>query len=58
MSLTEDSAGESVSLDFESLVGRYYRSLYQFAFSLTRAEADACDLTQQTSISGPPKATS
>jgi len=28
--------------------GRYYRSLYQFAFSLTRAEADACDLTQQT----------
>src|SRR5438477_13205954 len=48
MSLTEDSAGESVSLDFESLVARYYRSLYQFAFSLTRAEADACDLTQQT----------
>src|SRR3954447_762963 len=38
----------SVSLDFESLVGRYYSSLYKFAYSLTQAEADACDLTQQT----------
>jgi RNA polymerase sigma-70 factor (ECF subfamily) len=36
------------SVDFESLVARYYEPLYQFAFSLTRAEADACDLTQQT----------
>ena len=35
-------------LDFESLVGRFYAPLYQFAYSLTRAEADACDLTQQT----------
>ena len=26
----------------------YYRPLYQFAFTLTRDEADACDLTQQT----------
>lgn len=34
--------------DFEGLVARYYEPLYQFAFSLTRAEADACDLTQQT----------
>lgn len=34
--------------DFESLVTQYYESLYQFAFSLTRSEADACDLTQQT----------
>lgn len=34
--------------DFESLVGRYYRPLYQFAFGLTRNEAEACDLTQQT----------
>jgi RNA polymerase sigma-70 factor (ECF subfamily) len=34
--------------DFESLVARYYEPLYQFAFSLARAEADACDLTQQT----------
>src|SRR5262245_11815084 len=35
-------------LDFESIVARYYEPLYQFAFRLTRAEADACDLTQQT----------
>jgi RNA polymerase sigma-70 factor, ECF subfamily len=35
------------SLDFESLVARYYEPLYQFAFSLTRDEADACDLVQQ-----------
>jgi RNA polymerase sigma-70 factor, ECF subfamily len=34
--------------DFEGLVARYYAPLYQFAFSLTRSEADACDLTQQT----------
>jgi RNA polymerase sigma factor (sigma-70 family) len=35
-------------LNFESVVATYYESLYQFAFSLTRTEADACDLTQQT----------
>ena len=35
-------------LDFESAVTRFYQPLYQFAFSLTRSEADACDLTQQT----------
>ena len=35
-------------VDFESLVARHYEPLYQFAFSLTRDEADACDLTQQT----------
>jgi RNA polymerase sigma-70 factor (ECF subfamily) len=34
--------------DFELLVSRYYSTLYQFAFSLTRNEDDACDLTQQT----------
>jgi RNA polymerase sigma-70 factor (ECF subfamily) len=50
MSHTEDRANDSdsVSLDFEDLVGRYYSSLYKFAYSLTQAEADACDLTQQT----------
>jgi RNA polymerase sigma-70 factor (ECF subfamily) len=48
MSLTGDSAEQSVSLNFEDLVARYYRSLYKFAFSLTQAESDACDLTQQT----------
>lgn len=30
------------------LVERYYHCLYQFALSLTRSEADACDLTQHT----------
>jgi len=34
--------------DFELLVSRYYSTLYQFAFSLTRNEDDAGDLTQQT----------
>src|SRR3989442_11043158 len=48
MSHTDGSADKSVSLDFESLVERYYRALYQFAFSLTQSESDACDLTQQT----------
>lgn len=35
-------------VDFEDIVARHYAPLYQFAFSLTRAESDACDLTQQT----------
>ncbi len=35
-------------LDFEELVTLYYQPLYRFALSLTRTEADACDLTQQT----------
>ena len=35
-------------VDFESLVASHYGPLYQFAFSLTRDEAEACDLTQQT----------
>lgn len=35
-------------LDFDRLVTQYYGPLYQFAFSLARTEADACDLTQQT----------
>ena len=34
--------------NFEQIVSQHYESLYRFAFSLTRAEADACDLTQQT----------
>jgi RNA polymerase sigma-70 factor (ECF subfamily) len=33
---------------FEGVVERYYEPLYKFAFSLSRTEADACDLTQQT----------
>jgi RNA polymerase sigma-70 factor (ECF subfamily) len=39
---------QEAGLDFESLVERYYRPLYQFALSLTHSESDACDLTQQT----------
>jgi RNA polymerase sigma-70 factor (ECF subfamily) len=35
-------------LDFETLVANHYQPLYQFAFSLTRDEAESCDLTQQT----------
>src|SRR5579863_4167923 len=34
--------------DFETVVAAYYEPLYQFAFSLTRSKADACDLAQQT----------
>jgi len=35
-------------LDLESLVDRHYASLYRFALSLTHAETEACDLTQET----------
>jgi RNA polymerase sigma-70 factor (ECF subfamily) len=38
----------AVDPEFEKLVNLYYRDLYRFGFSLTRSEADACDLTQQT----------
>jgi len=33
---------------FEDIVSSYYESLYRFAFSLARSEADARDLTQET----------
>jgi RNA polymerase sigma-70 factor, ECF subfamily len=33
---------------FESIVSEHYESLYRFAMSLTRSEADAADLTQET----------
>lgn len=42
------SSVEETGLEFDDLVERYYQPLYQFAFSLTRSEADAWDLTQQT----------
>jgi len=35
-------------LDFEKLVEDYYMLLYRFALSLSRQEAEAADLTQQT----------
>jgi RNA polymerase sigma-70 factor (ECF subfamily) len=34
--------------EFQQLVNLYYRDLYRFGLSLTRSEADAADLTQQT----------
>src|SRR6267142_5182092 len=34
--------------EFGELVAQHYAPLYKFAYSLTRAEADASDLTQQT----------
>jgi RNA polymerase sigma-70 factor (ECF subfamily) len=36
------------SLDFEKLVEDFYLPLYRFAFSLSRQESEASDLTQQT----------
>jgi RNA polymerase sigma-70 factor (ECF subfamily) len=48
MSLTDNDDRMPARPDLESLVDRYYSSLYQFAFSLTRNEDDACDLTQET----------
>src|SRR5688500_10650487 len=35
-------------LDYEKLVELHYKSLYRFAFSLSRSESDASDLTQQS----------
>jgi len=35
-------------IDFESLVGQHYASLYRFAFSLCGNESDAGDLVQET----------
>jgi len=45
MTHIEESAGRP---DFDCLVEKYYCSLYQFAFSLSQSESEACDLTQQT----------
>ena len=38
----------AVDPEFEKIVNCYYCDLYRFGFSLTRNEADARDLTQQT----------
>jgi RNA polymerase sigma-70 factor (ECF subfamily) len=46
--LIKDASFMTGNLDFEALVSQFYASLYQFAFSLTRSESDACDLTQET----------
>lgn len=41
-------SAKSSKLEFEDLVALYYGDLYRFALSMTRNEADALDLTQQT----------
>jgi RNA polymerase sigma-70 factor (ECF subfamily) len=38
----------SMELNFDALVETYYQPLYRFAYSLSKREADAADLTQQT----------
>lgn len=43
-----DDPNRADHLNFDHLVNRYYRGLYRFAFSLTRREEEAFDLTQQT----------
>ena len=45
---TQSASIGATSLTFEDLVAHYYEKLYQFAFALTRSEADAWDLTQET----------
>jgi RNA polymerase sigma factor (sigma-70 family) len=45
---TNRNVVKRAGLKFEDLVEKYYQPLYQFAYSLTRSEADAWDLTQQT----------
>lgn len=45
----QPSAGTLMSdAMFAQLVDAHYQGLYRFALSLTRRDADACDLTQQT----------
>lgn len=37
-------------VDFETLVREHHAALYRFALSMTRHEADACDLVQDTFV--------
>jgi RNA polymerase sigma-70 factor (ECF subfamily) len=46
--LMPHTSAANAATDFEHLVNAYYRSLYQFALSLTHTEAEASDMTQQT----------
>lgn len=48
LAAAELTQAQPAPASFEDVVNRYYQGLYQFAFSLTRAQADALDLTQQT----------
>lgn len=46
--MTHENCSTSANVDFENLVALHYEALFRFAFALTRSEADASDLTQQT----------
>ena len=48
LSDSQPHCDDPASLDFENLLVLHYEALYRFAFALTRSEADASDLTQQT----------
>ena len=39
---------EEPDISFETLVATYYKPLYKFAWSLSKSDSDAADLTQQT----------
>ena len=41
-------SGMRSDVDFEALVREHHAALYRFALSMTRDEADACDLVQET----------
>jgi RNA polymerase sigma-70 factor (ECF subfamily) len=44
----DERCEKTLNPEFEDLVARFYNPLFKFALSLTQAEADACDLTQET----------
>ena len=48
MAHTGDESKTTARPEFEELVDRFYRPLYQFAYSLSQTETEASDLTQQT----------
>jgi RNA polymerase sigma-70 factor (ECF subfamily) len=48
LTMTHEHLSGSATVDFENLVALHYEALFRFAFALTRSEADASDLTQQT----------
>jgi RNA polymerase sigma-70 factor (ECF subfamily) len=45
-----DQAPERGQDEFEALVNQHYAPLYRFAMSLTKSEAEACDLVQDTFV--------
>jgi RNA polymerase sigma-70 factor, ECF subfamily len=43
-----ENSGMAGTLDFERMVEQHHAALYRFALSLSRNDADACDLVQET----------